>query len=88
MIEGRVAEKSNPSNLDCIQIETSSSKLVQKFTFFCRKIGIVQFYAFLYDIKNISQKSLQTLQKFWMQFTSVKALDASLLLVNKRFPEQ
>ena len=51
-------------------------------------MDIVTFYALGYDIYDISQKSLQTVHKYWMQFTSLQALDAALLLVNKEFPVQ
>ena len=39
----RVAEKSNLSNLDCIQSEMSASNLMAKFTQFSHKMAIFTF---------------------------------------------
>ena len=42
----RVADMSNPSNLNCIQIQISASNLMPKFTQFCHKMGMIAFNAF------------------------------------------
>ena len=48
MVLNRVAEKSNPSNLDCIQIEISASNLMTKCTQFLSQNGYC--HTFLYNI--------------------------------------
>ena len=74
---GRVAEKSNPSNLDCIQIEISASNLMPKFTQFlsqnehCRMFRLfcitfsvlTKFNCKLYKLIGCRH----TVYKYWMQ---------------------
>ena len=41
-------------------------------------MGIVTFYAFLYNIKCFNQNLLQSVQKYWMQPYSLQVLDVAL----------
>ena len=80
----RVAEKSNPSNLDCIQIEISASNLMPKFTHFLSQNGQCR-------ILRLSCITFSVLTKIYCKLykiigCSLKVLHAALFDAGKLVP--